>query len=165
MANDEVAISMLKMIEMFPNAETAREFLEDHRWGGHVHCPTCGKDRITARKGRRLGYYRCRHCKNEFTVRTATIFERSHVPLHKWLYAIYVLVRSREGISSMQLSKELRVTQATAWFMLGRLRDACEGDLGTLSGIVEAGETYNGRKEPDASRRRLGYKRLVGEAG
>ena len=147
MANDKVIISMLKMFEMFPNAEAAREFLEDHRWGDHVHCPTCGKDRITARKGKRLGYYRCRHCKDEFTVRPGTIFERSHVPLHKWLYAIYLLVTARKGISSMQLSKELSVTQTTAWFMLGRLRDACEGDVGMLSGIVEADETYIGGKE------------------
>ena len=118
---------MMKTFEMFSNAESAREFLEVHRWGGQVHCPTCGNDRITARKGKRLGYYRCRYCKNEFTVRTGTIFERSHVPLHKWLYAIYLSVIARKGISSTQLSKELGVTQATAWLMLSRLREACEG--------------------------------------
>ena len=145
--NDGVTVSFLQVIEMFPNAEVAREFLEDHRWGGHVHCPTCGKDRVTARKGERLGYYRCRVCEDEFTVRTGTIFERSHVPLHKWLYAIYLLVTARKGISSMQLSKELSVTQATAWFMLGRLREACGGDMGKLAGIVEADETFIGGKE------------------
>ncbi|MCY3818013.1 MAG: transposase [Gammaproteobacteria bacterium] len=126
MADDEVTISMSEMSEMFPNAESAREFLENHRWRGHVHCPTCSNNRITARKGKRLGYYRCRRCKDEFTVRTGTIFERSHVPLHKWLYAIYFFATDRKGISSTQLSKELGVTQATAWFMLDRLRKACE---------------------------------------
>ena len=145
--NDGATASSLQVIEMFPNAEAAREFLEDHRWGGHVHCPTCGKDRVTARKGKRLGYYRCRDCEDEFTVRTGTIFERSHVPLHKWLYAIYLLVAARKGISSMQLSKQLSVTQATAWFMLGRLREAWGGDMGKLAGIVEVDEAYIGGKE------------------
>ena len=120
------------MLETFPNAEAVREFLENHRWGGHVRCPACGDDRITARKGKRLGFYRCRRCKNEFTVRTGTIFERSHIPLHKWLYAIYLFVTAREGISSTQLSKELGVTQATAWFMLDRLCEACEVQEGLV---------------------------------
>lgn len=145
--NDGVTISMLQVFEMFPDAAAAREFLEDHRWGGHVVCPTCNKDRVTARKGKRLGYYRCRNCEDEFTVRTGTIFERSHVPLHKWLYAIYLLVTARKGISSVQLSKELSVTQASAWFMLGRLREACGGDMDKLKGIVEADETFIGGKE------------------
>ncbi|MYE80991.1 MAG: IS1595 family transposase [Gammaproteobacteria bacterium] len=146
--NDGVTVSLLEMFQMFPDQASAREFLEDHRWGGHVVCPHCGCDeKITARGGKRLGYYRCRDCGEEFTVRTGTIFERSHVPLHKWLYAIYLIVTARKGISSLQLSKELSVTQSTAWFMLGRLREACGGDPGMLSGIVEIDETFIGGKE------------------
>lgn len=147
MVNDKSTISMLDMFELFPNAEVAREFLEDRRWRGHVRCPTCAKDRITVRKGKRLGYYRCRDCKDEFTVRTGTILERSHVPLHKWLYAIHLLVTARKGISSMRLSKELRVTQATAWFTLDRLREACGGDLRMLTGVEKADQAYVGRRE------------------
>jgi transposase-like protein len=64
-------------------------------------------------------------CKEDFTVRTGTIFERSHVPLHKWVYAMYLLVTARKGISSLQLAKEIGVTQKSAWFMLHRLREAC----------------------------------------
>jgi transposase-like protein len=75
-------------------------------------------ERITARK---KGFYRCNPCKKDFTVRTGTIFERSHIPLHKWLCAMYLLVTARKGISSMQLSKELDITQKTAWFFLQRL--------------------------------------------
>jgi transposase len=63
-------------------------------------------------------------------VRTATIFERSHVPLHKWVYAMYLVVTARKGISSMQMAKEIGVTQKTAWFMLGRLREACDREDG-----------------------------------
>ena len=80
-------------------------------------CPDCGLgERITARKG---GFYRCNQCKEDFTVRTGTIFERSHVPLHKWIYAMYLIVTARKGISSMQLAKEIGITQKSAWFILG----------------------------------------------
>ena len=69
------------------------------------------------------------------------------MPLNKWLYAIYLVVTARKGISSLRLSKELSVTQKTAWFMLGRLREACSGDLGKLSGVVEVDETFIGGRE------------------
>ena len=146
--NDNITVSTFQLFEIFPNAETARVYLERRRWNGHVVCPHCGGDtRITARKGKRLGYYRCRDCDNEFTVRTGTIFERSHVPLHKWIYAMYLVVTARKGISSMQLSKEIGVTQKTSWFMLGRLREACGDDFGKLRGIIEIDEVYIGGKE------------------
>ena len=99
------------------------------------------------RTGKRIGYYRCHDCAGEFTVRTGTIFERSHVPLNKWVYAMYLVVTARKGVSSLQLSKEIGVTQKTAWFMLGRLREAVGDDDDTLSGIVEVDETYIGGKE------------------
>ena len=112
-------------------------------------CPHCGCDsRISARKGKRTGYYRCGECKEEFTVRTKTIFERSHVPLNKWLYAMYLTVTARKGISSLQLSKQIGVTQKTAWFMQQRLREACgKDDGGMLKGIVEVDEVYIRGKE------------------
>lgn len=146
--NDHVTISTFQLFEMFPDAESARRYLEERRWHGQPVCPHCGCcGNILARTGKRLGYYRCRDCGQEFTVRTGTIFERSHVPLHKWVYAMYLVVTARKGISSLQLSKEIGVTQKTAWFMLGRLREACGDDIGTLSGIVEADETFVGGKE------------------
>ena len=94
-----------------------------------------------------MGYYRCRDCDAEFTVRTKSVFERSHVPLHKWVYTMYLVVTARKGISSLQLSKEIGVTQKTAWFMLGRLRDACGDDIEKLRGIIEVDEVYIGGKE------------------
>ncbi len=138
-------ISTFQLFEMFPDQETARVYLESRLWPNGVRCPHCGLgDRITARKG---GYYRCNQCKEDFTVRTGTIFERSHVPLHKWIYAMYRVVTSRKGVSSMQLAKEIGVTQKTAWFILGRLREACGDKLDKLRGIVEIDETYVGGKE------------------
>ena len=143
--NDGVTISMLQLFEMFPDQQAARDYLEKRRWADGVFCPVCAcTERITARKN---GYYRCNNCSEDFTVRTGTIFERSHVPLHKWIIAMYLMVTSRKGISSMQLSKEIGVTQKTAWFMLSRLREACGKDVDKLRGIVEIDETYVGGKE------------------
>lgn len=142
--NDGTTISTFQLFQMFPDTESARVYLESRLWPNGCRCPVCGLgDRITARKG---GYYRCNQCKEDFTVRTGTIFERSHVPLHKWVYAMYLLVTARKGISSLQLSKEIGITQKSAWFVLHRLREACGGELSKLAGIVEIDETYVGGK-------------------
>jgi len=145
--NDGVTISTYEFLKRFPTEREARAYIEQCRWHGHPTCPTCGStSRIQVRKVE--GYYRCLVCKRDFTVRTGTMFERSHVPLDKWLYAIYLLGTARKGVSSLQLSKEIGVTQKTAWFMLARLRKACgNGNDALLSGIVEADETFLGGKE------------------
>lgn len=143
---DNITISAFQLFTMFPDAESARTYMERRRWPSGAICPACKSgERITARKG---GFYRCNACKEDFTVRTGTIFERSHIPLHKWLYAMYMLMTARKGISSMQLSKEISITQKSAWFMLQRIREACGGDHGPkLCGTVEIDEMYLGGKE------------------
>lgn len=143
--DDKVTISTLQLFQRFPDAESARLYLEGRLWKNGAKCPTCGTvERVTARKG---GFYRCNPCKFDFTIRTGTIFGRSHVPLHKWLYAMYLLVTARKGISSLQLSKEIGITQKSAWFVMQRLREACGNDVSMLKGIVEVDETYIGGKE------------------
>jgi transposase-like protein len=135
-------ISIYQLFEMFPDQEAARIYLEGRLWPQGPKCPVCGLgERISPRKN---GFYRCNQCKEDFTVRTGTIFERSHVPLHKWLYAMYMLVTARKGISSMQLSKEIGITQKSAWFLLHRLREACGSKFEKLAGIIEIDETYVG---------------------
>lgn len=112
--NDNLTISTFQLFKLFPDQEAARSYLESRLWPEGPRCPVCGLgERITARAS---GYYRCNQCKEDFTVRTGTIMERSHVPLHKWLYAMYLLVTARKGISSLQLSKEIGITQKSAWF-------------------------------------------------
>lgn len=138
-------ISTFQLFQKFPDVETARKYLESRLWPNGPVCPTCRTgERIGVRKD---GFYRCNKCKLDFTVRTGTIFERSHIPLHKWIYAMYLLVTSRKGISSMQLAKEIGIRQASAWFLLHRLREACGKDLTMLKGIVEVDETYVGGLE------------------
>lgn len=137
-------ISTFELFQMFPDAESARTYFEQKRWPTGATCPACNEvKRVHPRKD---GFYRCNACLNDFTVRTGTIFERSKVPLHKWLYAMYLLVTARKGISSLQLAKQIGVTQKTAWFMLQRLREACGNDPTKLTGIVECDETYIGGK-------------------
>jgi transposase-like protein len=138
-------ISTFQLFEKFPDVESARKYLEGRLWKDGVMCPKCkAKERITPRKD---GYYRCNACSLDFTIRTGTIFERSHVPLHKWIYAMYLLVTARKGISSLQLGKEIGITQKSAWFVLQRLREACGGDLKKLKGVVEVDEAYFGGKD------------------
>lgn len=113
-------ISTFKLFELFPDNESARLYLEARLWPKGPVCPDCKAVNISSRP-KRPGFYHCNACNFDFTIRTGTIFERSKVPLNKWVYAMYLLVTARKGISSMQLAKEIGVTQKTAWFILGRI--------------------------------------------
>lgn len=140
-------ISMYQLFQLIPDEQSARTYLEGRLWKDGISCPECKEqERVTIRKG---GYYRCNKCQLDFTVRTGTIFERSHIPLHKWVYAMYALVTARKGVSSLQLGKEIGVTQKSAWFMLQRLREAMSApdNIDKLRGIVEMDECFIGGKE------------------
>ena len=115
-------ISTFELFQMFPDDESARAYFEARRWPDGAICPACNEaTRIGARKG---GFYRCNRCLADFTVRTGTIFERSKVPLHKWLAAL-VLIHERPEIPSEELARELGgLTQKTGWLILERVRAA-----------------------------------------
>jgi len=132
--NDKITISTAQLFAMFPGQETARTYLEGRLWPKGPRCPICG---LTDRIGNHSpGLYRCLQCKEAFSVRTGTIFERSHVPLHKWVHAMYLLLTARKGISSLQLSKEIGITQKSAWFVLHRLRAATAGKRITYKELI-----------------------------
>ena len=106
----------------------------------------------------RHGLYKCKDCRGQFTVRMGTIFEESHVPLHKWLQAIHLMCASKKGISAHQMHRTLEITYKSAWFLCHRIREAMRSDssipLGGLGKIVEVDETFVGMK--------IGFKRSRG---
>lgn len=138
---------------IFTDADAARAHLEAQRWADGVTCPHCGGlDRIKKLEGKshRPGLYQCGDCRKQFTVTVGTVFERSKVPLNKWLLATYLMASSKKGISAHQLHRSLGVTYKTAWFMFHRIREAMRNDddtpMGGGGGPVEADETFIGRE-------------------
>jgi transposase-like protein len=137
--------SLLDLVKRFPDEKSCREYLEKARWGKKPVCVHCGSFRKIYRinDGK---LFKCADCRKQFTVRVGTIFEDSALPLQKWLMAIYLITAHKKGISSVQLGKDIGVTQKTAWFVLHRIRYAVRTRAFTkpLNGIVEADETYVG---------------------
>jgi transposase-like protein len=137
----------------FQDEDKAREYLEAIRWPTGPICPHCGvignHYPITG-KSARSGLYKCKDCREQFTVTVGTVFERSKIKLHVWLQAVYLLCSSKKGMSSHQLHRTLGVTYKTAWFMTHRIREAMKsspnGLLGSGGGAVEVDETYWGNK-------------------
>jgi len=140
---------------VFQDEAKARDWLEAELWAGGVVCPHCGTvDRSTKVQGEtaRAGLYMCNECRKQFTVTVGTLFERSHVPLNKWLMAVYLMSSSKKGMSAHQMHRMLGVSYKTAWFMAHRIREAMRdgkfpGPLGGQNKVVEADETYIGGKE------------------
>ncbi len=139
---------------IFTDADKARAHLERTRWPHGPVCPHCGiVNEATELKGRahRAGVYQCNACRDQFTITVGTVFERSKVPLNKWLLATYLMSSSKKGISAHQIGRTLGVTYNTAWFMCHRIREAMTetnpAPLGGEGKIVEADETVVGGKE------------------
>ena len=148
-------ISTFKLFELFPDEQAAYDYVEKRLWPNGPICPRCkGFDRIAKRRGGRAGLYCCNVCQRGFTVKIGTIFEDSKVPLRKWLYAMYLVVTARKGISSLQLGKEIGITQKSAWFVLSRLRAACGQNKTLLKGVVEVDETFIGGLERNKHKNR-----------
>jgi transposase-like protein len=148
--------------------EAAFEFVEARIWPTGPVCPHCGgieKNRKLSGKSTRVGVYKCYDCRKPFTVKIGTIFEDSHIPMHKWLQAIFLVAASKKGISANQLHRALGVTLKTAWFLGHRIRLAMAVDNGALMGengkIVEADETYWGRKPGRRIRKGYGHKETI----
>lgn len=136
---------------IFHNEAKAVEHIFRSRWpDGEPICPHCGSTRTRQMGGKtQAGYWLCNDCRDKFTVRTGTVMERSHVPLHKWLLATHLMAASKKGMSAKQIERMLGVTYKTAWFLCHRIREAMEGanDTGPLGGegkFVEADETFIG---------------------
>ena len=146
---------------IFTDNDKAREWLERRIWATGRVCPHCGRvSYSTPLKGEkhRPGLYQCNDpkCREQFTVTVGTVFERSKIPLSKWLAALFLMVSSKKGISAHQAHRMLGISYKSTWFMMHRLREAMrQGDLAPMGGsgsIVEIDETFIGRK-PDVEAR------------
>jgi len=148
----------------FHDEAAAYRFVEKRVWPDGPVCPHCGGvERISKMKGgsTRIGTYKCYQCRKPFTVKVGTVFEASHVKLHLWLQAIFLMASSKKGVSSNQLHRTLGVTLKTAWFMSHRIREAMRSGvlepMGGAGKIVEADETYFGMQaDPKPSPQRRG---------
>ncbi|MEI9893990.1 MAG: IS1595 family transposase [Chthoniobacter sp.] len=150
-------LNLVSISEKFSTPTKARIFLEGVLWPNGPVCPHCkGMDacRLVSKPSSkhpvRDGLLKCRECKKKFTVMVGTIFSDSHIPLNKWLIAIFLLCSSKKAISAHQLHRSLAITYKSAWFMAHRLRYAMQdtGFTGQLTGVVEIDETYVGGKVP-----------------
>lgn len=138
---------------IFTNEDAARAHLESVRWPQGPVCPHCGamgNIRPLAGDSMGPGWYYCGDCKDKFTVRMGSIFERSHIPLHKWLLAFHLMASSKKGISAHQLHRMLGITYKSAWFLAHRIRECMSagGALPPMGGegkVIEADETYIGK--------------------
>jgi transposase-like protein len=168
----DAALNLATLAAEYSDEAKARLKFEEMRWGKgceNVVCPHCGvlgqpnSYRVTVGAGSstRPGLWRCRSCKGQFTVTKGTVFEDSHVPLTKWLLALYLLAASKKGMSAHQIHRMLKVKYQTAWFMMHRLRYAMSmGPLADkLRGTVEMDETYMGGKRKGRSGRAPSEKR------
>jgi transposase-like protein len=138
---------------IFHNEDKALEHIFLSRWpDGEPICPHCGSTRTRQMGGKtQAGYWLCNDCRDKFTVRTGTVMERSHVPIHKWLLATHLMAASKKGMSAKQTERMLGVTYKTAWFLCHRIREAMDeacgtGPLGGEGVTVEADETFVGGK-------------------
>jgi transposase-like protein len=138
---------------IFTDDAKAREWLEARVWPNGPVCPHCGAtgDDVTALNGKahRPGLYQCSACREQFTVTVKTVFERSKIPLSKWLAALFLLTASKKGVSAHQVHRSLGVSYKSSWFMMHRLREAMRSGglippMGGTGKTVETDETYFG---------------------
>ena len=145
--SDREGITMVQLCDMFPTEESAREWFEARVWPDGRYCPKCGSTH-THDAGHNHMPYRCSDCRSYFSVKTGTAMRQSHIPLRKWVFAIYLHLTNLKGVSSMKLHRDIGVRQATAWFMLQRIRKAWDSDDDwQFGGPLEVDETYFGGRE------------------
>ena len=156
---------------MFPDQDSCYKWLERVRWNGEPICPHCGGvDTISAPPPSKPHHYWHKECRKHFTATTGTCLHATKKPLQDWIYAVYSVMTARKSVSAMQLSKDLGCQYRTAWYMLQRIREACDSGMFRLElrGTVELDETYvrgkekNKRKKTNAGHRAVGKAPVVG---
>ena len=162
MSNDN-NLSLMQIMARYSTEDAARDYFEQLRWPEGPTCPHCGncdQERVckltaNTKKKIRAGLYKCAECRDTFTVRVGTVMESSHIPLHKWLVAFYIMCASKTQVSALQLQRQLELgSYRSAWFLCHRIRFALKdaAPTGLLGGTVEADETYIGGKKKGMGR-------------
>jgi len=137
--------SLMEAIRQFSDPETCVRFMARLRWAEDPTCPRCESKRLSFLKTRLM--WKCLDCKKQFSVKVGTIFEDSAIGLDKWLCAMWLIANCKNGVSSYEIAKDIKVTQKSAWFMLHRIRYAMRtGTFMKLSGEVEIDESFIGGK-------------------
>jgi transposase-like protein len=136
---------------IFTDESKAREHMEASRWPNGANCPHCGSLSVHKMAGKtQAGMFLCNDCRDKFTVRTGAIFERSHIPLHKWLLATHLMAASKKGMSALQISRMLGLPYKSAWFLCHRIRETMKptstAPIGGANKVVESDETFIGGK-------------------
>jgi len=148
--HDRKGLTFMELLDKFPNDRVAEEWFIQTRWKHGVQCPHCNSDNIYTRPDdkRRNQPFRCRSCKSDFSVKTGTLMQSSHIGYRAWAVGIYLIATNLKGVSSMKLHRDLGITQKSAWIMMHKIRETFEDDVHDLFGDqVEADETYIGGKE------------------
>src|SRR5215207_9755780 len=138
---------------IFHDETKAREWLEARAWPNGPVCPKCGvigEATLLKGKSHRPGLYQCNACREPFTVTVGTLYERSKVPLSKWLAATHLMMASKKGMSALQISRMMGLSYKTTWFLMHRIRESLKdnpvGPIGGENKVVEADESYVGGK-------------------
>lgn len=138
-------ISVFEFLQKFPNEDECEKYILAARFPTGVYCPFCSNHRVYRLEAQKR--FKCGGCRKQFSVRTGSVLAESKVPLQKWLMTAWIMTSHPKGVSSIQLSKTLGVTQKTAWFLAHRIREAFTQQGGLFTGVVEVDETYIGGKE------------------
>lgn len=150
--------TLIEAIRYFSDRDNCLNFMAELRWPDGVTCPHCDHAEVMFLKTRRI--WKCKSCRKQFTIKTGTVLEDSPIGLDKWLAAIWMIVNSKNGVSSYELHRSLGITQKSAWFLSHRIRLAMQaGTFKKLCGDVEVDETYIGglaRNMHVSKRKRLG---------
>ncbi|MBQ3833312.1 MAG: IS1595 family transposase [Bacteroidales bacterium] len=153
--------SLIDLVRFFSTEEKCIEYLEQIRWNGNVVSPFDSSSKVYKCKNR----YWCKNTNRFFNVKTRTIFENTKIPLQKWFISIWLIISNKKGISSLQLSRDINVTQKTSWFMLQRIRKCFEKEnSSTLFNEVEIDETYIGGQERNKKSNSTGTKGTQGRS-
>ena len=149
-------LSLIEVTRMFPDNETAEKWFVSARWPDGPQCPRCGSDNVQSGAAHRSMPFRCRECQGRFSVRTDTVMADTKLGYQIWILAIYLLTTGLKGTSSMKLHRDLGIAQNSAWHLAHRIRETWDQEYFSMSGPVEADETYIGGLE----RNKHSYKKL-----